>query len=111
MKTQFKKIQFNEKFDNKEKYINMFSDLGFETKKIVISFVNGISAYITLNVKVLNENKMYADVFVYNKIATITIRISDHISNLEKICGGVSGNKMSFNAFKDLLKNEVIINN
>lgn len=51
---------------------------------------------------------MYADVFVYEGKATIQVRVSDHASNLEKICGGVSGNKLSFDAFKELVNNKVI---
>ena len=51
---------------------------------------------------------MYADVFVYEGKASIQVRVSDHNSNLEKVCGGVSGNKISFDAFKSLVENKVI---
>lgn len=104
----FEKANFNENVINENDYIKMFSELGFEAKKVEISFTNGCSAYISLNVKVLNEDNMYADVFVYDGKASIQVRVSDHDSNLERICGGVSGNKMSMNAFKHLLNNNVI---
>ena len=108
MKATFQKQNFNEDVISKSDYIKMFADLGFEAKRVEISFTNGCSAYVTLNVNVLNENKMWAETFVYEGKATIHVRVSDHSSNLETICGGVSGNKMSFVAFKQLLENKVI---
>ena len=59
---------------------------------------------------VLDEGKMWSEVFIYEGQAIIQVRVSDHSSNLEKICGGVSGNKMSMAAFKELIKNNVIEN-
>ena len=110
MKTTFEKQHFNEQVINEADYVKMFAELGFEAKRVEISFTNGCSAYVTLNVNVLNEGKMWADVFVYEGKATIKVRVSDHISNLERICGGVSGNKMSMAAFKKLIENNVIEN-
>ena len=104
----FNKTNFNESVITKESYFEMFKSLGFEPTKVELCFSNGCSAYISLNVNVLNENKMYADVFVYENKATIQVRVSDHQSNLEKICNGVSGNKLSFNAFKLLIENKII---
>ena len=111
MKATFEKQNFNEEAIKEADYIKMFAELGFEAKRVEISFTNGCSAYVTLNVNVLNEGKMWADVFVYEGKATIQVRVSDHASNLEKICGGVCGDKMSFDAFKVLIKNNVISNN
>ena len=110
MKATFQKKEFNEEVISKESYISMFAELGFEVKRVEISFANGCSAYVTLNINVLNEGKMYADVFVYEGKSTIQVRVSDHVSNLERICGGVSGNKMSMVAFKNLIENNVIQN-
>ena len=108
MKTTFEKQKFNEAVITKESYIEMFKEIGFTPSNVVLCFSNGCSAYITLNVNVLNENKMYADVFVYENKATVTVRVSDHDSNLEKICCGVSGNRLSLNAFKHLVNTNVI---
>lgn len=110
MKSTFEKQNFNEQAVNEADYVKMFATLGFEAKKVEISFTNGCSAYVTLNVNVINEGKMWADVFVYEGKATIQVRVSDHASNLERICGGVSGNKMSMVAFKKLIENNVISN-
>ena len=110
MKTTFEKQNFNEKVIKEADYVKMFAEIGFEAKKVDISFTNGCSAYITLNVKVLNEGKMFAEVFVYEGKATIQVRVSDHSSNLEKSCGGVCGNKMSIVAFKQLVENNIIEN-
>lgn len=111
MKANFEKQEFNQEVVNENEYAEVFRNLGFEPSRIEISFTNGCSAYVSLNIKVLNENKMYADVFVYDGIASIKVRVSDHDSNLERICGGVCGNKISFRAFKHLVDNGIIINN
>ena len=110
MKSTFEKQNFNEQAIDEADFVKMFAELGFEAKRVEISFTNGCSAYVTLNVNVLNEGKMWADVFVYECKATIQVRVSDHISNLERICGGVSGNKMSMAAFKKLIENNVTEN-
>lgn len=110
MKATFEKQEFNEQAISDADYVKMFAELGFEVKRVEISFANGCSAYVTLNINVLNEGKMYADVFVHEGKSTIQVRVSDHASNLERICGGVSGNKMSMVAFKKLIENNVIKN-
>ena len=106
---EFKKNNIKESSKDKLFYIEKFKSLGFNVKSVQISYTNGCSAYVNLSVKVLNENKMYADVFVYNGKADITIRLSDHQSNLERICGGVAGNRLSFVAFISLVENKIII--
>ena len=108
MKATFNKQNFNEIAVSKDDYIAKFKVLGFNPNKVEICFTNGCSAYVSLKVEVINESKMYADVFVYEGKASLQVRVSDHDSNLEKICGGVSGNKISFNAFKLLIENKVI---
>jgi hypothetical protein len=108
MRTAFKKQNFNQAVISEETYVKMFADLGFTAKKITISFTNGCSVYINLDVDVLKLGQMYADTFVYEGKAIIKVRVSDHVSNLEKICGGVSGNNLSFAAFKYLVDNNVI---
>ena len=106
--TTFNKSNIQESSTDKALYIKMFKDLGFNAKRVDLSYANGCSAYISLSVKVLNENKMYADVFVYNGQADITVRVSEHQSNLERICGGVAGNRLSYVAFLSLIENKVI---
>ena len=108
MKTTFEKQEFNSEFENNSKYIAMFNELGFNPTKVEVCYTNGCSAYVSLNINVLNEGKMWAETFVFEGKALITVRVSDHQSNLERICGGVSGNKMSFNSFKHLVRNNVI---
>ena len=104
----FEKQKFNSSVINNSYYVRMFTEFGFIPTKVEICFNNGCSAYVSLNVKVLDENKMFSDVFVYQGKASIQVRVSDHKSNLETICGGVSGNKMSFQAFRKLVDNNVI---
>ena len=110
MKETFKKQQINEKAINESYYVKLFAEYGFEAKRVEISFKNGCSAYIRLNVNVLNENKMPGTVFVYEGKAMLTVRISDHSSNIERVCGGSCGDKISFTAFKKLALNNVIEN-
>ena len=62
MKTTFEKQNFNEKVIKEADYVKMFAKIGFEAQKVDISFTNGCSAYITLNVKVLNEGKISIDI-------------------------------------------------
>lgn len=107
MKT-FNKANIQESSTDKALYIEKFKSLGFDVKSVQISYANGCSAYVNLSVKVINENKIYADVFVYNGQADITVRISEHQSNLESICGGVAGNRLSYVAFLSLVENKVI---
>jgi hypothetical protein len=108
MKATFTKLEFNTEVIKEETYVTMFEKMGFSPSRVEICFTNGCSVYVSLNVKVLKEGQMYADVFVYDGVASIKVRISDHDSNLERICGGVSGNKMSFMAFSHLVENNVI---
>ena len=107
MKT-FNKANIQESSTDKALYIEKFKSLGFDVKSVQISYANGCSAYVSLSVKVINENKMYSDVFVYNGQSDITVRISEHQSNLESICGGVAGNRLSYVAFLSLVENKVI---
>ena len=104
----FNKANIQESSTDKALYIEKFKSLGFDVKNVQISYANGCSAYVSLSVKVINENKMYADVFVYNGQADITVRMSEHQSNLESICGGVAGNRLSYVAFLSLVENKVI---
>ena len=104
----FNKANIQESSTDKALYIEKFKSLGFDVKSVQISYANGCSAYISLSVKVINENKMYADVFVYNGLSDITVRISEHQSNLERLCGGVAGNRLSYIAFLSLVENKVI---
>lgn len=103
MKT-FEKNEISENFYNESYYKNIFTKLGFEPSSITISYANGASAYVSLSAQVLNEGKMYADMFTYNGLVTLQVRVSDHESNLERLCGGVDGNRLSFEAFKRIAK-------
>jgi hypothetical protein len=111
MKTTFEKQHFNEKVDHSQSVVEMFKNMGYSNIKVSTSLTNGLSHYVTLRVDVLNEGKCYAEMFVFDGKATIEVRISNHSSNLEKICGGVSGNKMTLNAFKHLVTTGAIANN
>lgn len=105
----FKKIEFNESFDHESGVLKIFNELGFYDLKIKTSFTNGLSHYIdVIDFKILNEGKLYADMWVYDGETTITVRISDHTSNLDTICGGVDGNRMNLGAFKHLIESGAI---
>lgn len=102
--------KFNESAISKSDYVSLFASLGFTIAEsdVQISFTNGCSAYIQMAVKVNNEGKMPYEAFVMDGISYFKVRVSDHSSNLERICGGFSYNTMSFNLFKDLVSNKII---
>jgi len=105
----FEKNVYNPNFDHDEKVRKMFSDMGFNDVKIKTVLTNGLSQYVSLKAKVLDEKKLYNDIFVFEDYPVdLIVRVSDHTSNLEKISGGVSGNTLSFEAFKKLVDNNII---
>lgn len=103
MKTTFEKTEFNAEFDHTTPVVAMMNEMGYSNVKVETCLTNGMSHYVRLNVEVLNEGKCWNDMFIYDGKTDITIRISDHVSGLEKNCGGVCGNKMSMFAFEKLI--------
>jgi hypothetical protein len=108
MKAKFEKEEFNTDFDHSSSIISMMNKMGYNNVKVETSLTNGLSHYVKLTVEVLNEGKCWADMYVDNGKADITIRISNHVSGLEKNCGGVCGNKMTMYAFKMLIQTGAI---
>ena len=109
MKNTFKKREANQAFDHQSKIVELFAQMGFNDIEIKTSTTNGISHYVNVyDFTVVNENRLYAEMFVFEGKTDITVRISDHQSNLDTVCNGVSGNKMNLTAFKNLIKNGAI---
>jgi predicted sulfurtransferase len=108
MKTTFEKTEFSAEFDHKTPIVEMMNEMGYTNVNVETCLTNGLSHYVKLNVEVLNEGKCYADMFVFDGRTSITIRISDHKSGLERNCGGVCGNKMTMFAFKRLISEGAI---
>lgn len=105
----FIKLEGNKNFNHEKKVIDLFADLGFYDLKISTCLKNGISHYVDiLDFVVVNANKLYSEMFVYEGRTSIQVRVSDHTSNLDTICGGVSGNKMNLRAFKKLIESGAI---
>ena len=105
----FTKQEFNEDFDHQSAVKKLFADMGFSDLEINTSTTNGLSHYVKVfDFKVINEDKLYADMFVWEGHTDITVRISDHESNLDTICKGVSRNKMNLTAFKELINTGAI---
>lgn len=107
MKAAFTKQDFNQDFNHSEKVKNDFLALGFTNTKVDVCLTNGCSIYVKLDVQVLNENKLYASMFVWENETDIVVRISDHNSGLDR-CGGVSGNNMTMGAFLKLIETGAI---
>ena len=103
MKMTFEKSEFNAEYDHTTPVVAMRNEMGYSNVKVETCLTNGLSHYVRLNVEVLNDGKCWADMFIYDGKTDITIRISDHVSGLEKNCVGVCGNKMSMFAFKKLI--------
>ena len=111
MTAQFIKTDFNKDFNYESEVIDIFLKLGFNNIEITTSKTNGLSHYISvLDFKVLDEKKLYSEMAVFEGETFINVRISDHVSNLDTICGGVNGNKMNLNAFENLIKTGAISN-
>lgn len=108
MRSSFQKNIYNENFDHQTEVKKTFTEMGFTDFSVETSLTNGRSHYISLQVDVLSEGKCYAEMYVENGKAYITVRISDHASGLEKNCGGVCGNKMTLAAFKKLIETGAI---
>lgn len=107
MTASFEKNHFNEDFDYKTGIQAQFAALGFNNVNVQTSFSNGLSHYISVFAKVLNHDYMPNDVFVYeNNTALITVRISDHFSNLDRY--GVVGNQMTMAFFTKLVNDKII---
>lgn len=108
MKT-FNKTNANNDFDHQLNIVKIFSELGFNELKIKTVLTNGISNYVNvLDFEVLNSGRLYSEMFCEDDITFITVRISDHTSNLDTICNGVNGNTMNLQAFKKLIENGAI---
>lgn len=106
MKTTFTPNPGNTDFDHQVEIKKTFKSLGFKDFKIQTCLTNGISHYVSVNLDVIDEGKMPYEVFVFDGIASVQVRISDHASNIERF-GGVAGNKISFQVLENLLNNNV----
>jgi len=102
MKSKFQKAEYNSNYDHTTPVVKMFNKMGYSNVKVSTCLTNGLSHYVKLTVAVLNEGKTYAEMFLYNGITDIEVRVSDHLSGLEKNCRGVCRNKMSLQAFEKL---------
>lgn len=106
MKSTFEKNPGNPDFDHQVEIKKTFKSLGFRDFKIQTCLTNGISHYVSINLDVLDEGKMPMEIFVFDGITSVQVRISDHTSNLERF-GGVAGNKISFQVLESLLNNNI----
>ena len=110
MTTTFEKQEFNQDFDHQSEIIKMFSEMGYTKISIDTCFTNGLSHYVRLTVEVLNDKNCWCDMYINDDNTTdITVRISDHSSNLSRF--GVVGNKMDMIHFKKLIQSGAIANN
>lgn len=106
MKSTFIANPGSQEFDHQLEIREKFESLGFEDFKIQTCLTNGISHYVSINLDVIDEGKMPMEVFIFDGIASVQVRISDHTSNLERF-GGVAGNKISFQFLESLLSNNI----
>ena len=103
----FTKNDINTDFYNEQYYTDMFNSFGFNPSSINICFTNGVSAYVSINCKVLKSGKLPYDAFIWEDMVSLTVRVSDHSSNLERF-GGADGNKISMSWFEKLVNLEAI---
>ena len=106
MKTTFIANPGNQEFDHQSEIKETFKSLGFDEISIQTCLTNGISHYVSVNLDVLDEGRMPMEIFVFENIASVQVRISDHVSNLERF-GGVAGNKISMMALENILNHNI----
>jgi len=83
-----------------------FENNGFKVFNADTSYTNGISHYVDIEAKCLNENKLFTGMWTYeDKTMLITVRISDHFSGLSR---GNSMNKVTYSDFLKLLNSNAI---
>lgn len=100
----FDKKEFNPNYDHTTTIVEMMNKMGYTNVRVETCLTNGLSHYVRLNVEILNPGKLFYGMDTYEGRVSITIRISNHWSNLELHCGGVSGNKMTMHAFQTLIE-------
>lgn len=106
MKTTFTPNPGNTDFDHQVEIKKTFENFGFKDFSIQTCLTNGISHYVSVNLDVLDEGRMPMEIFVFENVASVHVRISDHTSNLERF-GGVAGNKISLQVLESLLRNNI----
>jgi len=76
--------------DNTKKRIkNEFAEKGFNDVSVSVSTTNGESIYVNINLKVVDEQKLFKGMKPCEwGYVRVQIRMSDHLSGLEKNCGG-----------------------
>ena len=80
----FQKQKLNENFLNEDYYTEMFNKLGFKPSSVSISNTNGCSAYISLNINVIDEGEMYGEVFVFEGKASIKVALYNNPGSMSK---------------------------
>jgi hypothetical protein len=109
----FVKTEFSESFNHEEKISQKFREMGYNNFKIKTVLTNGCSHYVSLCVNVANDKKLPFDSFTFDGKIVLSVRISDHDSNLEKFGGWEGGsNKCSLLFFYNLReKGAIELNN
>lgn len=102
----FKKQTANENFNHQENVINKFFKMGYSNVRVTTSLLNGVSNYVTFEVKVLNKNKLFMDMDFFGDYTEIKVRISDHRSNLDRF--GSSKNTMTMSCLEILRESGAI---
>ena len=75
--------------NTKKRIEKEFAEKGFNNVGVSVSIANGQSIYVNLSLKVVDAKKLFRGMrpCEYGYVS-IQIRISDHLSGLEKNCGG-----------------------
>lgn len=99
----FEKSTFNANVDHQSNVKEIFQSLGYTDFSIKTSLTNGCSNYVSLCLKIENAGKLPYDAWTFDDTIVITVRISDHASNLERF-GGWEGqsNRCTLSFFKHL---------
>jgi hypothetical protein len=90
-----------------------FAEKGFNNVGVSVSITNGQSIYVNLSLKVVDAKKLFRGMrpCEYGYVS-IQVRISDHLSGLEKNCGGYNagtfGIQMTLPIFEALIQSGAV---
>jgi hypothetical protein len=106
-------FEYTCKENTKKRVKKEFAEKGFSDVGVSVSTANGESIYVNLSLKVVDAKKLFRGMrpCEYGYVS-IQIRISDHLSGLEKNCGGYNagtlGIQMTLPIFEALIRSGAV---
>lgn len=106
-------LEYTYKENTKKRIEKGFAEKGFSDVGVSVSTANGCSVYVNISLKVIDAKKLFRGMqpCEYGYVS-MQIRISDHLSGLEKNCGGYNagtlGIQMTLPIFEALIRSGAV---